>query len=597
MKALISVYDKTGVVELARALQEAGYGLVSTGGTHRTLTEAGLSVEQLSDVTGSPEMLDGRVKTLHPVVHGGLLARRDLPEHMAELQAHGIETIDVLVGNLYPFEATVSREGVADQDVLENIDIGGPTMLRAAAKNHPAVTVVVDPADFGWVAERILAGGTTLEERRRLAATAFAHVSFYDSLVAGWMRGSDEPFPKELTIGVRRVSELRYGENPHQRGALYADAPSRGGVVAAEQLHGKELSYNNILDADAAWRAANEFSEQAVAVIKHTNPCGLAVHADQAEAYRRALTGTRCRRTGGILGFNRPVTAEAAEALRRVFFEVIVAPGYEDAALETLMRKRDLRILRVPTSPNKPEALQVRRVSGGLLLQTGDVLDEDASAWRVVTERSPSESELADLAFAWRAAKHIKSNTIVLAKGQALVGMGAGQPNRVNSVHLAARAAGERAKGTVLASDAFFPFADGLELAAESGITAVVQPGGSIRDDEVIAAADKAGPRNGLHQHPTLPPLGPLGAFAYRRRRACSRPSPGSLRAFAARCTRARWGTRFPRCRSCGGWYFLQMGETSPPLTPSEPDHVLASEGVGNERSGDGGWRLFYGPS
>ena len=495
MKALISVYDKTGVVELARALQEAGYGLVSTGGTHRTLTEAGLTVEQVSDVTGAPEMLDGRVKTLHPVVHGGLLARRDLPAHMAELQAHGIEPIDVVVGNLYPFEATVSREGVADQDVLENIDIGGPTMLRAAAKNHPAVTVVVDPADFGWVAERIRAGGTSLEERRRLAATAFAHVSFYDSLVAAWMRGPDDPFPAELTVGVRRMSELRYGENPHQRGALYADAPSRGGVVAAEQLHGKELSYNNILDADAAWRAANEFSEQAVAVIKHTNPCGLALHPDQAEAYRRAFDGDPVSAYGGILGFNRTVTAAAAEALRRVFFEVIVAPGYEEEALETLRRKRDLRILLVPETPagGLPAPLQVRRVSGGLLLQTGDVLEEDPTAWQVVTQRAPSEGELADLAFAWRAAKHIKSNTIVLAKGQALVGMGAGQPNRVNSVHLAGRAAGERAAGTVLASDAFFPFADGLELAAESGITAVVQPGGSIRDDEVIAAADKAG--------------------------------------------------------------------------------------------------------
>ncbi len=497
MKALISVYDKTGVVELARALQEAGYGLVSTGGTHRTLTEAGLAVEQLSDVTGSPEMLDGRVKTLHPVVHGGLLARRDLPEHMGELEAHGIAPIDVVVGNLYPFEATVSREGIADADVLENIDIGGPTMLRAAAKNHPAVTVVVDPADFGWVAERIRAGGTSLEERRRLAATAFSHVAMYDSIVAAWMRGSDDPFPKELSIGVRRVSgELRYGENPHQRGALYADAPSRGGVVAAEQLHGKELSYNNILDADAAWRAASEFSGQAVSVIKHTNPCGLAVHADQAEAYRRAFDGDPVSAYGGILGFNRAVTGEAAEALRRVFFEVIVAPGYEDAAMEILQKKRDLRILRIPETPSGGLAaapLQVRRVSGGLLLQTADALDEDPSAWQVVTQRGPSETELADLAFAWRAAKHIKSNTIVLAKGQALVGMGAGQPNRVNSVHLAARAAGERASGTVLASDAFFPFADGLELAAESGITAVVQPGGSIRDDEVIAAADKAG--------------------------------------------------------------------------------------------------------
>lgn len=494
MKALISVYDKTGVVELARALQEAGYGLVSTGGTHRALTEAGLAVEQVSDVTGAPEMLDGRVKTLHPVVHGGLLARRDLPEHMGELAARGIETIDVVVGNLYPFEVTVSREGVGEQDVLENIDIGGPTMLRAAAKNHPAVTVVVDPADYEWVAERIRSGGTSPEERRRLAATAFAHVAFYDSLVAAWMRGSDDPFPKELSLGVRRVSgELRYGENPHQRGALYSDAPSRGGVVAAEQLHGKELSYNNILDADAAWRAASEFSEQAVAVIKHTNPCGLACHPDQAEAYRQAFDGDPVSAYGGILGFNRPVTAEAAEALRRVFFEVIVAPGYEDAALDILQKKRDLRILRVPESSQGGTALQVRRVSGGLLLQTADVLDEEPTSWQVVTQRAPSETELADLAFAWRAAKHIKSNTIVLAKGQALVGMGAGQPNRVNSVHLAVRAAGERAAGTVLASDAFFPFADGLELAAASGITAVVQPGGSIRDDEVIAAADKAG--------------------------------------------------------------------------------------------------------
>ena len=496
MKALISVYDKTGVVELARVLQEAGYGLVSTGGTHRALTDAGLTVEQVSDVTGAPEMLDGRVKTLHPVVHGGVLARRDLPEHMGELEERDIETIDVVVGNLYPFEATVSREGVSDQDVLENIDIGGPTLLRAAAKNHPAVTVVVDPADFGWVAERIRAGGTSLEERRRLAATAFAHVAFYDSLVAAWMRGPDDPFPKELSIGVRRVSgELRYGENPHQRGALYADAPGRGGVVNAEQLHGKELSYNNILDADAAWRAANEFGDQAVSVIKHTNPCGLAVHPEQAEAYRRAFDGDPVSAYGGILGFNRPVTGEAAEALRRVFFEVIVAPGYEDGALEILQKKRDLRILRVPeaAAPSMGQPLQVVRVSGGLLLQTPDAIAEDAGSWAVVTQRAPSETELADLDFAWRAAKHIKSNTIVLAKGRALIGMGAGQPNRLVSVHLAVRAAGDRAARTVLASDAFFPFADGLELAAAAGVTAVVQPGGSIRDDEVIAAADKAG--------------------------------------------------------------------------------------------------------
>ena len=372
------------------------------------------------------------------------------------------------------------------------------------------MTVVVDPADFGWVAERIRAGGTSLEERRRLAATAFGHVSFYDSLVAGWMRGSDDPFPKELTVSVRRLSELRYGENPHQRGALYADAPSRGGVVAAEQLHGKELSYNNILDADAAWRAANEFPEQAVAVIKHTNPCGLAVHADQAEAYRRAFDGDPVSAYGGILGFNRAVTAAAAEALRRVFFEVIVAPGFEEEALETLMRKRDLRILLVPETPAgglEPAALQVRRVSGGLLLQTGDTLDEDASAWRVVTERSPSESELADLAFAWRAAKHIKSNTIVLAKGQALVGMGAGQPNRVNSVHLAGRAAGERAGGDGAGVRCVLPLrgragAGGGERHHGGGAAGRVHPGRRGH-----RGGGQGGAGDGLHQRKALPPL------------------------------------------------------------------------------------------
>ena len=496
MKALISVYDKTGVVELARALQDAGYGLVSTGGTHDLLTKEGLTVMQVSAMTGSPEMLDGRVKTLHPVVHGGLLARRDLPDHMAQLSEHGMDTIDVVVVNLYPFEATISRDNVPDQEILENIDIGGPTMLRAAAKNHPAVIVVVDPADYAWVAESIAKGGTSAEERRRLAATAFAHVSFYDSIVASWLRGPEDPFPKELTVGVRRVAELRYGENPHQQAAVYANAPGTGGVVGAEQLHGKELSYNNILDADAAWRSANEFTEQAVSVIKHTNACGLAVDEDQVAAYNKAFAGDPVSAYGGILGFNRTVTAGAVEALRKVFFEVIVAPGYEPDALEALQKKRDLRILLVPPTPSATALgtpLQVRRVSGGLLYQGPDFLEEDPEGWTTVTDRAPTKQEMADLVFAWKAAKHIKSNTIVLAKDRALIGMGAGQPNRITSVHLAARAAGERVAGTVLASDAFFPFADGVELAAESGITAVVQPGGSIRDDEVIAAANKAG--------------------------------------------------------------------------------------------------------
>ena len=529
MKALISVYDKTGVVELARALQEAGYGLVSTGGTHRTLTEAGLSVEQVSDVTGSPEMLDGRVKTLHPVVHGGLLARRDLPEHMAELEAHGIETIDVLVGNLYPFEATVSREGVADQDVLENIDIGGPTMLRAAAKNHPAVTVVVDPADFGWVAERILAGGTTLEERRRLAATAFAHVAFYDSLVAGWMRGSEEPFPKELTVGVRRISELRYGENPHQRGALYADAPSRGGVVAAEQLHGKELSYNNILDADAAWRAANEFPEQAVAVIKHTNPCGLAVHADQAEAYRRAFDGDPVSAYGGILGFNRPVTAEAAEALRRVFFEVIVAPGYEDAALETLMRKRDLRILRVPETPAGGlggGAAGAAGVGGAAAADGGragrgrlGVAGGDGAVAVGVGAGGPG------LRVAGGQAHQVEHDRARQGAGAGGHGRGAAEPGQQRAP------GGSRGRGAGQRDGAGVGRVLPLRGRAGAGGGERDHGGGAAGGEHSRRRGDRGGgqggARNGLHHHPTLPPLGPFRASAYRCRRACSRPSPG----------------------------------------------------------------------
>ena len=496
MKALISVYDKTGVVALARVLQTAGYELLSTGGTHELLSKEGLDVQQVSEFTGSPEMLDGRVKTLHPVVHGGLLARRDLPEHMAQLHKYGIDTIDVVVVNLYPFETTVSREGISDQEVLENIDIGGPTMLRAAAKNHPAVTVVVDPADYAWVTESFERGGTSAEERHTLAATAFAHVSFYDSIIASWLRGPENTFPKEMTVGVRRVAQLRYGENPHQKAALYSDAPKTGGVVGADQLNGKELSYNNILDADAAWRSVNEFSEQAVSIIKHTNSCGLAVDEDQAEAFRKAFDGDPVSAYGGIVGFNRPVTGRAVEALRKVFFEVIVAPGYEPEALEALQKKRDLRVLRVPPlggGPSLGPPLQVRRVSGGILFQSSDTLEEDSEGWTVVTNRAPTELEMHDLIFAWKAAKHIKSNTIVLVKDRALIGMGAGQPNRITSVHLAARAADERTAGTVLASDAFFPFADGIELAAESGISAVIQPGGSIRDDEVIAAANKAG--------------------------------------------------------------------------------------------------------
>ena len=493
MRAILSVYDKTGIVEFAKKLQAAHVELISTGGTYDTLSKAGLSVTKVSDVTQFPEMMDGRVKTLHPAIHGGLLALRDKPEHMAELRRHGFTPIDIVVGNLYPFEATVSKPGVSLADSLENIDIGGPSMLRSASKNFPSVIVVVDPADYDWVADRV-EHGMSLEERRKLAAKAFQHVAAYDTLVSRWLRGNDNSFPAELSLGFRKQAELRYGENPHQKGALYAELGVKGGIVGAQQLGGKELSFNNFLDAEAAWRVSTDFADPTAVVIKHTNPCGVASHPDLAEAYRRAYEGDSVSAYGGIVGFNRTVTPEVAEAMRRVFYEIIVAPGYAPEAMEVLRKKKDMRILAVtPPTAIGNTSLDVRRVSGGLLVQGPDDLVEDPSSWRVVTQRAPTQQELSDLAFAWRIAKHVKSNAIVFVKDKTLAGMGAGQPNRVTSVHLALRIAGEKAKGSVVASDAFFPFADGFELAAQGGITAVVQPGGSIRDEEVIAAANKAG--------------------------------------------------------------------------------------------------------
>ena len=497
MKALISVYDKTGIIEFARALHQASIGLVSTGGTHRAITEeGGLPAQQVSDLTGFPEILDGRVKTLHPLIHGGLLARRDSPEHMAELARQGIGTIELVVVNLYPFVKTVCTPGVTLDDALENIDIGGPTLLRAGAKNFPSVTVVVDPADYGWVAERISSSGPTTEERQHLAHKAFRHVSLYDTAVAEYLGRSataePEGLPAELVLTYRRSQELRYGENPHQHAALYAPLPeATGGLAGARQLHGRELSFNNLMDADAAWRTVSDFDDTAAAVIKHTNPCGLACHADQAEAYRRAYSGDPVSAFGGIVAFNRTVTAAAAQEMSDTFYEIVVAPGYDPDALEVLKKKRNLRVLEVTSLAADEESYDVRPLSGGLLVQSRDMLAEDPSSWKTATERAPTQAELLDLAFAWRAAKHVKSNAIVLAKDGTLLGMGAGQPNRVTSVHLALRAAGDRSRGSVLASDAFFPFPDGVELAADGGVTAVAQPGGSIRDEEVVAAANK----------------------------------------------------------------------------------------------------------
>ena len=496
MKALLSVYDKTGIVEFSKKVSAAGYELISTGGTQRTLSEeGGLNVSQVADVTGSPEILDGRVKTLHPTIYAGLLARRDSPDHMVELKDLNIDTIDLVVVNLYPFVETISKADVTLADALENIDIGGPTMLRAASKNFPSVAVVVDPADYGWVGEKLANGGLTVEDRRGLAGKAFHHVSTYDSAVTGYLLSNDsggEELPESLTICLTKISGLRYGENPHQSGALYSESSAPVGMAGARQLHGRELSYNNLMDADAAWRTASDFRDATVSVVKHANSCGLASRDDIAEAYLKAYEGDTVSAFGGIVAFNRTVTTAAANAMEPVFYEVVIAPDYEPAALEILQKKRNLRILAIDKQPETP-AYDLRPITGGILVQTADAIAEDPTSWTVATQRQPTKNELKDLAFAWKAAKHIKSNAIVFAKDLALVGMGAGQPNRVVSVHLSQRASGGNAKGSVLASDAFFPFADNIELAAEAGITAIVQPGGSIRDDEVIAAADKAG--------------------------------------------------------------------------------------------------------
>ena len=495
MKALLSTSNRSGLLDFARALADAGFELVSTGGTGGALAEAGLPVTQVSEITGFPEMMDGRVKTLHPAVHGGILARRGNEGDAAQLAQHMIDTIDVVAVNLYPFVETVSRDATSLDEALENIDIGGPAMIRAAAKNFPGVLVIVDPADYGWIGER-LAGETasvSLEERQRLAQKAFQHVAVYDTAISRYLAGDGSRFGDQVTLGYEKLAELRYGENPHQAGALYADPLATGGVAKAEQLHGMELSFTNILDADAAWRIACDFEEPMATVIKHTNPCGLAIDDDQPTAYKRAFEGDSTSAYGGILGFNRTVTAATAEAMRGVLYHIIVAPDYEPEALRMLKRRKQLRVLKAAPERGPGTGLNARRVSGGALLQSADTSDEDPGSWKTVTDREPTEAERRDLALAWKVSRHIKSNTIVLAKDDAMVGMGAGQPNRVTSVHLALRLAGDKARGSSLASDAYMPFADNVEMAAEGGVAAVAQPGGSLRDDEVIEAANRLG--------------------------------------------------------------------------------------------------------
>ena len=501
MRALLAPYDKTGLIDLAKGLLDLGWELIATGGTEKALREANLAVTSVSAVTGSPEMLDGRVKTLHPSIHAGLLARRSEPDHMRELAEHGFAGIDLVANNLYPFEATVAKEDVSLTDALENIDIGGPTMLRAAAKNFPDVTVLCDPADYDTALGSLRQDGVSLESRRALAAKAYQHVALYDTMVARFLRDNDSTWPQELTVGLRKRASLHYGENPHQRAVLYEEAGlSALGIVHAKQLHGSPISFNNVLDADAAWRTVSDFESPTIAVIKHTNPCGLASHDEMPTAYERALGGDPISAFGGIVASNRPIDGYLARAMRaslspssgqRMRYDIIVAPGYSERALEALTRWREVRILEVPIGDGTPYDL--RRVSGGFLLQEPDHKPDGSMEMKVVSKRQPTEEEFSDLMFAWKACKHIKSNAIVLAKDNTLLGMGAGQPNRVTSVRLAVERAGEKARGSVLASDAFFPFFDGLAAAAAGGITACIEPGGSVRDEDVIALADAAG--------------------------------------------------------------------------------------------------------
>ena len=499
MRAIVSVSDKTGVTEFTTGLSKLGFEIFSTGGTKKTLVEANVPVKSVSEITGFPEILDGRVKTLHPVVHGGILARRDLPAHMAELAENNIETIDLVAVNLYPFVQTVSKEDVSLDEALENIDIGGPTMIRAAAKNFPGVIVVVDPADYRPVVQKLKAGGLELDERKRLAQKAFQHVASYDTAIARYLRRDMDGFPEEMTVALKKRYGLRYGENPHQSAAFYAEQSVAGkgatGITWAEQLGGKGLSFNNILDVDAAWGAVTDFAAASVAIIKHTNPCGLASHDDIAEAYRRAFSGDPVAAFGGIVATNRPLTLAMAQEIKPVFYEIVIAPQYEAAALELLRRKKDLRILVAPLPPGygkaEPGYLDFRRVKGGFLVQTSDSVPEGSINLKTVTRRQPTKSEIEDLLFAWRVVKHIKSNAIVLAKDETLLGMGAGQPSRIVSAQIAREKASERAAGSVLASDAMFPFPDVVAAAAAAGVTAIIQPGGSIRDEDSIKAADE----------------------------------------------------------------------------------------------------------
>jgi len=516
--AILAPYDKTGLAEFAFYLAELGYDIYSTSGTQRFLSkqQEGLPLHSISSLTGFPEILDGRVKTLHPTVHGGILARRDKPEHMEELQRSQILPIDLVCVNLYPFRETIAREGVTLEDALENIDIGGPTMIRAAAKNHPSVLVLVDPADYEEAIDRLRDSvgrpptPGDLEYRRRLAAKAFQHVAAYDTAIATYLRDGDPMFPAELTAGLQRQAILRYGENPHLQAAVYrSDAPGPAtGLLGAQQLHGVEMSYLNYFDTDAAWRAASEFDDPTVVIVKHATPCGIASHADIAAAYQRAYEGDEISPFGGIVAANRAVTWDMTEAMKGKRYDIIVAPAYEESAMERLKKRRDLRILQIAAeprtdrasalsndTPNPGQRLELRTILGGTLVQTPDNLRASELEIRVGTRRAPTSGEMEDLRFAWTCVKYAKSNAVIIAKDRATVGIGCGQPNRLWATQHALEHAGDRARGAVAASDAFFPFAkgDAVEDACKAGVTAIIQPGGGVHDDEAVEVCDQYG--------------------------------------------------------------------------------------------------------
>jgi phosphoribosylaminoimidazolecarboxamide formyltransferase/IMP cyclohydrolase len=497
-RAIISVSDKTGILELARELVHLGYEIVSTGGTFKTITQGGVDATHVTDVTGFPEILEGRVKTLHPNIHGGILAKRT-PEHLAQLAELDIVPIDLVVVNLYPFKETIARKNVTLEEAIENIDIGGPTMVRAAAKNYQGVAVVVNPQRYQEIIEQLRSTGTIREETRlSLAQEAFAHTADYDTHITAYLaqvKGDGKSFPSHLCLQGEKIQELRYGENPHQKAAFYRDIDARGvGVGTARQIHGKELSFNNIVDLNAALELVKEFSDPAAVIIKHTNPCGTALGNNLIQAYERAFQADPVSAYGGIVGLNCPVDLKTAQKMAETFLEAVIAPSFSEEALEVLTKKANIRLLETGVfTPETENSFDVKRVHGGILLQDVDLGKVDFADLQVVTKRKPTQEEIAELLFSWRVVKHVKSNGIVVSKNRQTLGVGAGQMNRVGAAQIALTQGGQECRGAVLASDAFFPFRDTVDLSGQAGIMAIIQPGGSLKDEESIRAADEYG--------------------------------------------------------------------------------------------------------